>query len=162
LDPNESLLEAIQREVWEETGIESEVDSWKMESLWESVYPTTLSEDDVDEDGLFPATAIKAHHVVVYLSTILSEEKPSLALCKEEVDAAVWLSRDNCRTLVNRDFASAESSKLSFQSSTANLKGDVVPLRHLMGIYPQALSDGKRGGMAQGSLFALEEFLCSL
>ena len=171
VDPNESLFEAVQREVWEETGIHSNVDAWKMESLWESVYPTTLSNDDANQEGgVVPATAITAHHIVVYLSTILpDQEVPSsslLTLCAEEVDTAVWLSSDDCKTLIARDLELATFSKLRLYNhhamGTENLHNhDEVPLQNLMGIYPQILSDGNLGGMAQGSLFALEEFLLS-
>jgi 8-oxo-dGTP pyrophosphatase MutT (NUDIX family) len=173
---HESLFEAVQREVWEETGIHSNVDAWKMESVWESVYPTTFSNDDdwsVNQetgDVVIPATSIQAHHIVVYLSTILppKEEVPSaslLTLCAEEVDAAVWLSSDDCKTVIARDVESAASSKLSLYHHTTGTdnqnKDDEVPLQHLVGIYPQILPDGTLGGMAQGSLFAMEEFFLS-
>jgi len=162
VNSKESLLEAVQREVWEETGIHSEVDSWKLESVWESVYPTSPLDEDMDERALVAASAIRAHHLVVYLSTTLSSVSPSLVLCDEEVEAAVWLTQDDTRTVVEQDFKTAESSRLLLQTNTNGLNEDMIPLRHLLGIYPHILSDGSRIGMAQGSLFAMEEYLGSI
>ena len=108
VDPGESLVEAVQREVYEETGISTAMDSWQPECLWESLYPTVLSDQHRNPDGIWDATSIRAHHLVVYLSTVLPSTFGStgdtgrgLRLCSEEVDGAVCLvvprtGQDHC------------------------------------------------------------------
>lgn len=176
VDSGESLLDAVRREVWEETGIDSDSNSWKPECVWESVSPTFFSKHELNEDGTVPPTAIKAHHIVIYLSTILSQQQPSLNLCKDEVEAAVWLSEDDCAVIKSHDFAITKGSNVNLiLNNTEKINDSVlpptsfVPIHDLMGIYPRKSACAAEktkttvlGGMAQGSLFALEEFIRSL
>jgi 8-oxo-dGTP pyrophosphatase MutT (NUDIX family) len=192
VDPNESLVEAVRREVYEETGLATSTDNkhWKLESLWESVYPSTTLNNKKENAVLPPPTAIQTHHLVVYLSTTLSKDQSShLNLCAEEVDGAVWLSKENVGAIVNHTKkggqAYNETEPLVLHTSGSKQGGTPmsdeplchdVPLGHLMGIYPQTMAvavganmneeeEEEEGdsstflaGMAQGSLFALEEF----
>eukprot|EP00980_Cylindrotheca_fusiformis_P022605 scaffold9501_cov90-Cylindrotheca_fusiformis.AAC.1 len=176
-DDNGCLKTAIAREVKEETGLDTGHE-WTVQSIWESVFPTIPQVD----------TPIRRHHLVVYLSTRLDKDthaassSSSLKLCEEEVDGAAWLSPENIESILAQSLSpsstksSSTTSSSSSGSSSSNLEIDVIthapssiqkePLRHLSGIYPQYSSreeDGGRDqsvsfGMAQGSLFALEEY----
>jgi 8-oxo-dGTP pyrophosphatase MutT (NUDIX family) len=159
VDPNESLSQAIAREVWEETGLV--VEDWTLESVWESVYPTIPE----------PEVPIQAHHLVVYMSGELaaSSSPQQLQLCKVEVDDAVWLSRKNVQDILQvmsseeeRLGVSNHQSKVTMCTKTGDDETVDISLKDLVGIYPQT---GDRGdfshGMAQGSLFALEEMWSS-
>jgi 8-oxo-dGTP pyrophosphatase MutT (NUDIX family) len=159
VDPGESLEAAMSREMLEETGLSIPREDWKLQSAWESVYPT------IPEEGV----AIRAHHVVVYLSAVLAE-KQQPNLCPEEVEAAVWLSRENIQDIVNNaitlDGDTQAETKVEKSNNPLHLvcsreaDGKTVSLQELLGIYPQR-NEGNVCGMAQGSLFALEEFLYS-
>ena len=165
VDEDESLSEAMSREILEETGLQVDDEAWRIQSVWESVYPTQVTAEQ-DE--------IKAHHIVVYLSATLSSNQ-DLQLCEEEVGGAVWLSRDNVRYIL---FTIAEQSRLKDASPSIlegaaektvkmqmNAQTKYIPLGDLVGIYPQTKDDDPGGeemhGLAQGSLFALEEFWMS-
>ena len=193
VDDGETICQAATREIYEETKLEVPVDGWKLESIWESVYPTSSL--------LGP---ISAHHIVCYLSgrALLpgGDEKsgggdvngrrpverqrrlPTIRLCDDEVDGAVWLSRNDMEWIIQ-----ASSSKPSdtfvfdkpqqqqhqderivdlISTKTDRHTGSVIttsvpiPLSDTSGIYPTINDDGSVCGMAQGSLFALERF-CS-
>ena len=174
VDPHESLSQAVSREILEETGLDIDVVAnhdegqhqhltpWNVESVWESVYPT-----QVQQEGY----SMLAHHIVVYMSAQLLHEQ-ELHLCQEEVDAATWLSRENVRKILTysgasatihnsegdstSSISSATTSHIHMQSSASSQdERTKIPLRELSGIYP---NDNKMLGLAQGSLFALEEF----
>jgi 8-oxo-dGTP pyrophosphatase MutT (NUDIX family) len=157
VDPDESLSQAIAREVWEETGLV--VENWTLVCVWESVYPTIPE----------PEVPIQAHHLVVYMSGELaaSSSPQQLQLCETEVDGAVWLSRENVRDLLQvmsskeeRQGVLNQRSKVTMCTNTGDETVD-ISLKDLVGIYPQTgdMSDFPCG-MSQGSVFALEE-LCS-
>ncbi|XP_056300876.1 nucleoside diphosphate-linked moiety X motif 17 isoform X3 [Pseudoliparis swirei] len=63
LEPDETLLEAGLRELWEETGLKLEPEgaSPKILGLWESVYPAMLSRGPPER-----------HHIVVYMLLLSS------------------------------------------------------------------------------------------
>ncbi|MPC14856.1 Nucleoside diphosphate-linked moiety X motif 17 [Portunus trituberculatus] len=89
-EDGESLVDAVLRELNEETGLEvteEEKKSSHILGLWESVYPPVLAMGEP-----------KRHHVVVYLHITVSRPSQQLnkefKLCPEEVDAAAWLSVD--------------------------------------------------------------------
>ena len=185
---DESLEFALSREIFEETGLVVSEDSWKLECLWESIYPThlpTLEDEklsttaDGNEDEPLPDGAIKAHHLVCYFSGRPQNQRKreqksntSLNLCREEVDGAVWMSRDNIRDLLeatslieaDRDLGlpaivKEQTIVLQTGSSTTNQSKDIL-LSDLVGIYPRLdVTYSRFCGMAQGSLFALEEFV---
>jgi 8-oxo-dGTP pyrophosphatase MutT (NUDIX family) len=174
VEPEDASLEqALSREVWEETGLIVSEDSWKLECLWESIYPTQLSalvNDSSATDG-----AIRAHHLVCYFSgTPETTPTSSLTLCEEEVDGAVWMSRNNTRDLleatarIEKDVNRVVPEMLRGQiialhataSSNRNSNQESILLSDLAGIYPRLEKEDERFcGMAQGSLFALEEFI---
>ena len=192
VDDGETIFKAATREIYEETNLVVPVDGWKLESIWESVYPTSSS--------LGP---ISAHHIVCYLSgqallpggdgesggddvngRRLVERQPrlpTLRLCDDEVDGAVWLSRNDMEWIVQAssskssdtfDFDNPQQQRQDerivdlISTKTNRHTGSVIstsvpiPLRDTSGIYPTINDDGGVCGMAQGSLFALERF-CS-
>ena len=184
-DEDESLEHALSREFFEETGLTISEDSWKLECLWESIYPTHLPDlPELDtaatatygNDGISHQGAIKAHHMVCYYSGKLETQNaanPSLNLCQEEVDGAVWMSRDNIQDLLEAtaliegeadsglpDILKDQTIVLQTNSSSTKDLGNDIPLSDLAGIYPRFDKISKKAhGMAQGSLFALEEFI---
>ncbi|KAL3942074.1 MAG: hypothetical protein SGBAC_003670 [Bacillariaceae sp.] len=175
---DESLEAAIAREVKEETGLHVKSTpsfdtaangvisgGWTIEGIWESVFPTIPQ----------PEVPIKRHHLVVYLSIKLSEDEmtqTSLKLCDEEVDAAVWLSPENVDSILSKSSSQCNDTDYveeeiwvdlltSSNSEVAIKTGVKEPLRHLSGIYPRFDDDSSAElpfGMAQGSLFALQEY----
>jgi 8-oxo-dGTP pyrophosphatase MutT (NUDIX family) len=103
----ESLTEAISREIQEETGLIINEKSWKLQCLWESVYPTTTTSSSTTTTG---EAVIRAHHLVCYFSGQLEQKQQQqqqqqqqqvLQLCEEEVDGAVWLSCDDIRNILH-------------------------------------------------------------
>mmetsp|Transcript_21586 Transcript_21586/g.46761 ORF Transcript_21586/g.46761 Transcript_21586/m.46761 type:complete len:390 (+) Transcript_21586:116-1285(+) len=171
VDLDELLLSAVTREVAEETGLCLDHEhEWMVESIWESVYPTIPQ----------PQVPIRHHHVVVFMSTQLTDDErnkqddnPALKLCQDEVDGAVWLSPTDIEAILSQTLSTdTENPSLSSSSSpTVSLcQGGPSttsdgPLRHLMGIYPQyhppavpGTTTSSATGLAQGSLFALQEF----
>eukprot|EP00092_Neocalanus_flemingeri_P041811 GFUD01045540.1.p1 GENE.GFUD01045540.1~~GFUD01045540.1.p1 ORF type:complete len:290 (-),score=50.99 GFUD01045540.1:120-989(-) len=86
IEAEEQLLEAGLRELHEETGlnIKKSLKSSRILCLWESVYPYTLSMGQP-----------KRHHIVVYMTVQVEEDKSSLQQCIDldqgEVDASMWL-----------------------------------------------------------------------
>mmetsp|Transcript_22007 Transcript_22007/g.46287 ORF Transcript_22007/g.46287 Transcript_22007/m.46287 type:complete len:434 (-) Transcript_22007:705-2006(-) len=110
-DEGESLVRAVSREILEETGLNIDRDSWNLECLWESVYPTQIPAPGVDDDE--EEGVIRAHHLVCYFSAQLQQEQEhtrvgednrqqqqTLRLCREEVDGAAWLSRGDIQSLL--------------------------------------------------------------
>ena len=162
VDPHESLSHAMSRELREETGLvvaadEQEHLTWNVESVWESVYPT---QEQKGEDY-----TMLAHHIVVYLSAQLNYEQ-EFNLCPEEVDAGAWLSRENVGEILKYSGAlqdgvtpqSSSTTTLQVQSrASTSLRHETteILLNELYGIYP---NENQMRGLAQGSLFALEEF----
>jgi 8-oxo-dGTP pyrophosphatase MutT (NUDIX family) len=154
-DPQESLSQAVSREISEETGLSVVENHWTLQSVWESVYPTK------------PGVGIQAHHLVVYLSAQLSSSSSQeLNLCQEEVDGAVWLSRENVQEILTATRRQEQQkdvvSNPSLLTMHTTTKGQTVEisLHDLVGIYPQSQGE-ELCGLSQGSLFALEEFLLS-
>ncbi|CAJ1928680.1 unnamed protein product [Cylindrotheca closterium] len=185
---DDSLEAAIAREIWEETGLKvsgsslsamqaldasagdgekttTSCSGWTIECIWESVFPTIPE----------PRITIKRHHLVVYLSIKLSEREMSqmsLKLCDEEVDAAVWLSPKKVNSILAKGLCRADSSVseeeiwvdllTSSNTQVAAKTGVKESLEHLSGIYPRFDDDDTSSqhpfGMAQGSLFALQEY----
>jgi 8-oxo-dGTP pyrophosphatase MutT (NUDIX family) len=173
LDDNDRTLEdALRREIQEETGLILQKHSVQPMCLWESVYPT---------DPIHPGP-IRAHHLVVFmqgfvdrttrtmLKTQSSFHLPSLTLQASEVESAMWLSVEDFRKVrqrmeaPNSDTCSLPTVLVTNSDGTT----EEVSLDTLVGIYPQPQrpqnSDNPQRqqqwcGIAQGSLFALEELL---
>jgi len=86
VEDKETLLEAGLRELHEETGlkINKSMKTSNILCLWESVFPYVLSMGQP-----------KRHHIVVYMTVQVEEDKTSLQtkidLDQKEVDAAMWL-----------------------------------------------------------------------
>jgi 8-oxo-dGTP pyrophosphatase MutT (NUDIX family) len=187
VDPHESLSHAIAREIQEETGLVTDENDWTCESVWESVYPTTSTTSTTTTTTTTTTvpqppddTIIQAHHVVVYMSSTLSSSSSPQQLqpCPEEVDGAVWLSRQNVDQVLaematrrepgtttttrtrNDDSPTTTTTMLRVMMHTPNDGGEImdVLLNELVGIYPQETKENAVCGLAQGSLFALEEF----
>lgn len=164
VDAEDGCLEAaVSREILEETGIDTVQGDWTIRSAWESVFPTVPEQD----------VPIKRHHLVIYLSTTLQDKTlPSLKLCDEEVEGAVWLTKENVDAILSQslDLREDASDLDKFPPEVEMLLGPFassstqkVPLHHLAGIFPQFNNNEQNVhstpfGMAQGSLFALEEF----
>jgi 8-oxo-dGTP pyrophosphatase MutT (NUDIX family) len=180
----ETLSQAATREVYEETNVTVPVDNWNLECVWESVYPTSTS-----------IGPISAHHIVCYLSgralpdddddedhddTTTKElnqpandgrhvRLPTVKLCDDEVDGAIWLSRDDMEWIIQsssgKDVDAFYQEKRTVDLITtkrllSTMTIDHIPLCDASGIYPRLNDEGSVCGMAQGSLFALEHF-CS-
>lgn len=97
IDFNETLLQAGQRELLEETGLDindSEIQSSRILCLWESVYPPYLSRGQP-----------KRHHIVVYFHIILTQDQsslnPRIVIQREEVDAVAWLNKGHIDYCLN-------------------------------------------------------------
>jgi len=142
VDGGETLSEAVVREIREETGI-CHCDVVKPLCLWESVYPT---------DGI---PMIRSHHLVVYFLLETNEESTcKMVLEESEVDSAVWLDHGELKAIVD-----ATLRDESLDVVKPGSRGEAISLTDLVGIYP-ARPTGT-GGVAQGSLFALQEFIIS-
>ena len=172
VETGEGLALAVAREVEEETGWVVPPAHWRVTSVWESVYPTQVvaSNDNVGETGSANDDAkndatesyiMKTHHVVVYLAAELPpQSQSSIRLCTNEVDGAVWLSRQHATEILAWCNEATESSSnfattlLPLWTPDSPHASSTVPLWDLVGIYPR---NGLHG-MGQGSLFALQEF----
>lgn len=146
-----TLAHAVARKVHEETGLLGPTDRWKVQCLWESVYPTQVVDD---------SHTMQAHHVVVYLSATLPAAQDELELCCEEVDGAVWLSRQHVSELLHNSATNHKRSPTRLTLHTPTNQPETIPLLELVGIYPQQIPNkgGIYYGLAQGSLFAVQEF----
>ena len=163
VEANESLQQAVAREVQEETGIATNAYDWRPECIWESVFPTQVLDPNEYQ--------MKAHHTVVFLSNRLpnngSSLELSLQLCSEEVDGATWLSRDHVNEILSETTSSTREKRsatiLSLQKTNPSHAAEDLPLSELVGIYPQPKpsNSDETCGLAQGSLFALQEFCTS-
>lgn len=156
VEKGESLVQAVTREVSEETGLVT--NGWNIFSLWESVYPTHSQ----------PGVGIKAHHLVIYMSTVLHTDQ-ELNLCDKEVSGAVWLSRDDIQFILNDHVSQSDSidnaiiesngKLITMHSNNKARQHSKIPLNNLLGIYPQQKHGASPSGMAQGSLFALKTIM---
>ena len=181
VDPYERLEEAVAREVLEETGLSLNSMAIHPLCLWESVYPTIPC----------PDVPIRAHHLVAYFlcgavggNRKGQHEELDLNLQDEEVDCAVWLTPEEVEYVIEKSRQQGRSGKYGAggqhldrqeRSVTAYMANGTevdIPLDRLVGIYPQKQNhttdsficdDGNSEicGLAQGSLFALEELILS-
>ena len=130
------------------------------------------------QQGLFDKASVSTSTV----EATTSSPQPQLQLQESEVDSALWLSVEDFQHVLkhmhgsqesegNSQNSSAQQTSLDKSISIYNSDGSIVQgsLQTLVGIYPQQQQkttggEGKRRqqewcGIAQGSLFALEELL---
>jgi 8-oxo-dGTP pyrophosphatase MutT (NUDIX family) len=145
-------------------------------AVWESVFPTIAH----------PNVAIAAHHLVVYfLCEAIGRRRKDhenvsswdantlpLNLCTTEVDCAVWLTPQEIEYIVQQSRQPLDAPRQSSATVIAYMANGItqrIALDQLVGIYPQrqsphtggSESEGVPWGLAQGSLFALEELVLS-
>uniref|UniRef100_H2Y3B4 m7GpppN-mRNA hydrolase NUDT17 n=1 Tax=Ciona intestinalis TaxID=7719 RepID=H2Y3B4_CIOIN len=105
IDKNETLTDAVCRELKEETGVVVKDSSIDVLGLWESTYPPCL------EWGL-----PKRHHIVIYMHCNHSEHSreinKNIKLQIEETDSCIWVSREIAQKIV------------SYSSEISNTKSD--------------------------------------
>lgn len=118
VDPYEKLESTVQREVFEETGLEMPL-SLKPIMAWESTYPVRL------EIGL-----PRKHHLVLYYLGVSRETSETLtgklSLSKNEADGYMWMNKISANKLLFPDFELLsgyvyDSSSESFSSVTYEL-----------------------------------------
>eukprot|EP01043_Picozoa_sp_COSAG02_P005054 COSAG02_NODE_135_length_34565_cov_80.368856_8_plen_272_part_00 len=160
LDPDESMADAVAREVREETGIVLDEDSVRPVGLWESVYPTSTA------DCIAGGTGITAHYFVVFYAALARVHRPEVTLQTEETDLAVWLSADQLAETLAHPRGGA-SGTVDVAASARGGQRSIL-LDELAGIYPRPVTspidsgreeDVPGVGIAQGNLFILSELL---
>lgn len=162
MDIGESLSACVEREVREETGLRIDVNTVRVCGLWESCYPTSYEECiKREENGV---GGIMAHYLVVFCvcQTRKDEKRESVILQEEEVDFAIWLTPEAARILIANPLGgiAGQFDVTSACSSSPSLENEggiqSIDLDELAGIYPRG---NDMCGIAQGSLFMLEELL---
>lgn len=155
IDPGESILEGVVREVKEETGLDVSLESVEPVAMWESCFPTS------GQECIDAGTGVKAHYLVVFCKCNVqsgSDDRESMGrevvLQEDETDLAVWLSSEDFRMILKHPLGNVGDHTLD---SAAAIGGGEsrVPLEDLCGIYPRG---GAGCGIAQGNLFMLEEY----
>lgn len=149
LEPSDqSLIDAVIREVKEETGVQI-TDPTKVQPLgcWESCFPTTVEEClNADSPG------IASHYFVVYyLIRVENIAKPKLKIQEEEVDMAVWLTKDSLKSMFQK-CSETEDMLIVGEGTTKRISFEEIST-----IY----SNNNLQGTTQGSLFILEELINS-
>ena len=185
VDPNERLEEAVMREVWEETGLKLNADSVLPLCLWESVYPTIPRPNvPISAHHLVPYFLCD----MVDRTNQGQDEEISLKLCAEEVDGAAWLTPGEIEYIIKASRRCQNGQQDSGELPDCDARRSVItymadgtqidlPLEQFVGIYPQkhhvSTDDREKFGracgnessalcgIAQGSLFALEELVLS-
>lgn len=159
-DGSEPLETTALREAHEETGLRLEPGQLKRLCLWESAFPTTLQ-------GCLDAGGLKRHQLVVFFVCQLSEDQTKvideqgLTLQEEEVDEAVWLSKEHIAVLgrakigitgVENDDGTLVPSCIRHASGERDGSSIGIPLHLMNGVYPDP-STGQ--GCGEGHVFAL-------
>lgn len=155
IDEGENLIQTALRELCEETGlfIETEIKSWHVLCLWESVYPPVLT-----------MGSPKRHHIVVYLH-ILSKAshlalQKRLQLDPNEVDAAAWIDKTQVDFIVNDKQNNEDIKKTFVMTVMEKGKQEVTehPLSALSGV--SETGEGLNAErISTGTQFALSRWL---
>ncbi|XP_056300875.1 nucleoside diphosphate-linked moiety X motif 17 isoform X2 [Pseudoliparis swirei] len=163
LEPDETLLEAGLRELWEETGLKLEPEgaSPKILGLWESVYPAMLSRGPPER-----------HHIVVYMLLLSSRShlqlQGSLSPSPAEVSSCLWADRQLVRAIVSSGEEEGAVPLSDLQGGVSvtrvspggGLSEATLPLEVLMSRAPASGPDVER--VSTGTKYALELWLRSL
>lgn len=155
IDPGESILEGVVREVKEETGLDVSPDSVEPVAMWESCFPTS------GQECIDAGTGVKAHYLVVFCKCYVqsgSDDRESMGrevvLQDDETDLAAWLSSEDFRTILKHPLGNVGDHTLD-AAATVGGGESCVPLEDLCGIYPRGVAGS---GIAQGNMFMLEEY----
>ncbi|TNN32381.1 Nucleoside diphosphate-linked moiety X motif 17 [Liparis tanakae] len=163
LEPDETLLEAGLRELWEETGLKLEPEGAppKILGLWESVYPAMLSRGPPER-----------HHIVVYMLLLSSRShlqlQGSLSPSPAEVSSCLWADRQLVRAVVSSEEEEGAVPLSDLQGGVSvtrvspggGLSEATLPLEALMSRAPASGPDVER--VSTGTKYALELWLRSL
>eukprot|EP01044_Picomonas_judraskeda_P019759 COSAG03_NODE_4235_length_1628_cov_0.920209_3_plen_172_part_00 len=152
LEPGESFVDAVMREVSEETGIALARETVRPIGMWESVFPTSTAE------CIAAGTGITAHYLVVFYAARPVEVDPRVVLQQEETDLAVWLTADQLADTMSHPLGGLTGA-VPAATAGPGLPATVA-LDNLAGIYPRPSETDSIGvGIAQGNLFVLAELL---
>lgn len=152
LEPGESFVDAVMREVSEETGIALARETVRPIGMWESVFPTSTAE------CIAAGTGITAHYLVVFYAARPVEVDPRVVLQQEETDLAVWLTADQLADTMSHPLGGLTGA-VPAATAGPGLPATVA-LDNLAGIYPRPSETDSIGvGVAQGNLFVLAELL---
>ena len=151
IDWGEGLLEAAVRELQEETGLVVQPDNWYVLCLWESVFPPMLGRGQP-----------KRHHIVVYLHLRVKQDHEELdrmmRLDTSEVDAAMWLSREQVATMVEGEGGGAGGNvRMSVVGSEGVRKSEELPVSVLSAGAPLEGCDVER--VSTGTRYACQQWL---
>jgi 8-oxo-dGTP pyrophosphatase MutT (NUDIX family) len=156
IDPGESILEGVVREVKEETALDLNPESVEPVAMWESCFPTS------GQECIDAGTGVKAHYLVIFCKCNLQSESDDresmgreVVLQEDETDLAVWLSSEDFRTILNHPLGNVGDHSLDAAAAAVRGGESRVSLEDLCGIYPRG---GAGCGIAQGNLFMLEEY----
>jgi len=149
LESGESLFDSGVREAVEETGLNVDPVQCTPLCIWESVYPTLLSEGKP-----------KSHHMVLFIEGPVVDPNPVVKLQEEEIEAAVWLSSQQLEYVVlhtlggeGKQDDSSHNDEVEVISAAGGANADsTIKLSELCQVY----TSESPHGVARGHLFAFQ------